>query len=154
MPKGYKKLPVLIQLLIVFTTLGIPIALILNFPQVIKIVGAPLLFIPYKLAIIEPIGEKDVTTIILAKETGLTTMEINQSGNFAFYTNETNLLELGSIDTPIWSWLSLVGDNSNEVIELTPVDRGLRPYDIVFAPGRPFVTFEIQEPGSYSGRTL
>jgi hypothetical protein len=136
--------------------IGIALSLILfvvvigRLPQIVKIVGLPLMVIPSSLGLVQNVAPADVQHMNLAESEGV--LEIARPGRYALYTADWDLLELTetSMQQHNEPWLAVTAQGSGGPVPVTYVERGLRPYDTPFAPGRPVYSFVVPNWGVYT----
>jgi hypothetical protein len=143
-PPSYKSIfgGLLIGILLLFAFLELPI--------IVKVLGAPFMILPAQLGLIPSVERSQVLTIDL--DTRQTMLEFTQPGTYVVYTADPHLLELSDYmaakKTP--TWLRVFPSWSREELDIKMIERGLIPFDSVWAPGRPVLTFEILTPGEYT----
>jgi len=121
-----------------------------SLPQVVKTIGAGLLYLPSRLGLVEMVRRDQVQAF--KTRTAPPQVEFSQAGRYAVYTDDYDLLVVTDeiIRTGAAPWLVLTDPATNADIRVVGVERGLMPYDSPFAAGRPIFTFEIAEPGLYA----
>lgn len=117
--------------------------------DVLKIVGAPFLFIPGTLGIIQTVGPEDVRTVEMADSP--TIVRLLQPGLYAVYVDDIDLLTITDslINSNGNPWLKVKALDNGEKIPAAFIERGLRLYDTPYARGRPVINFAITRPGAY-----
>ncbi len=127
----------------------IAMMLVCSLGAVLKIVGAPFLFIPGALGIIQTVGPEDVRTVAMAESP--TIVRLMQSGLYAIYVDDADLLTLtdAMINASGSPWLKVKALDNGEAIRVTFIERGMRLYDTPYASGRPVINFAITRPGAY-----
>lgn len=117
--------------------------------EAVKIIGAPFLFLPTRLGIVEPVNSSSVVNFRL--DSRQTELKFNAPGRYVLYTADLDLLEItltleSSTAKP---WLVIQNKSTHKPVNVDFVKRGLSPFDTILASGRPVFTFEIQTPGVY-----
>lgn len=129
-----------IVLLVAFLSLG----------DILKYAGAPFLFLPCKLGMVEEVSSNEVVSFRL--ESRQTSLKFAAPGHYVLYTADYDLLtisdEIGISGSP--PWLNINNTAAGEAVEVVYVNRGLRMYDSVLARGRPIYRFLIENPGVYT----
>lgn len=125
------------------------LVLLFNLSGAMKSVGNLFLYLPARLGIIQQVTSEEVRTIDLSLPPPAR-LEITRPGRYAVFTSDYDLLmtNIVSEDTT-GSWLKVTSNATGRPITVTPVGRGLAPFDTVLAPGRPIFAFEAAVPGSY-----
>ncbi len=120
--------------------------------QVVKWAGQPFLILPSMLGLTGLVMPADVQHASL--NTLGDTLQFNHAGRYALYTSNWDLLELTekSLQQQRKPWLVITSQMSGTEVPVSYVERGLRPYDTPFAPGRPVMTFVIPAFGFYTVR--
>ena len=125
--------------------------------EAVKFVGAPFLFLPEKMGLIEVVSREEVLKIEMSS--GSTVLNFTRSGKFVVYTKDYDLLiisdslrdvnaNIENIEN-IHSWLNVQSVDRDETIPVRNINRGLMPFDSPLAQGRPVLNFEINTPGRY-----
>ena len=121
-----------------------------SLPQVVKTIGAGLLYLPSRLGLVEMVRRDQVQAFDM--RTAPPQVEFSQAGRYAVYTGDYDLLvltdEINREGADPWLVLTDPGTNAN--LRVVGVERGLMPYDSPYAAGRPIFTFVITEPGLYA----
>jgi hypothetical protein len=124
----------------------------LSLGDVIKLLGAPFLYLPHQLGILKQVSAAEI--LPLTMDTSPTRIELPAPGLYTVYTNDYDLLmisdEMMAKKNP--PWLTITSLASNEKIPASFVERGLRLYDTPLAKGRPVIIFEIPAAGSFEIR--
>jgi hypothetical protein len=136
--------------------IGIALSLILfvvvigRLPQIVKLVGLPLMVIPSSLGLAQTVAPADIQHMNLAESEGA--LEIAKPGRYALYTADWDLLTVTETGMQQHNapWLVVTSQATGAQVPVTYVERGLRPYDTPFAPGRPVFTFEVPNWGVYT----
>jgi len=119
-------------------------------PDVVKSIGTALLYIPSRVGLISWVHSTDVVSIHLP-DSRTNMLDFQAAGPYVLYTDDYDLLvitdALMTSDAP--PWLKVRRMETGEYLEITYVNRGLRPYDNPFARGRPILRFEIPAAGRY-----
>ena len=117
--------------------------------DVLKIVGAPFLFVPGTLGIIQTVGPEDVRTVEMADSP--TIVRLLRPGLYAAYVDDLDLLTITDslINANGKPWLKVKALDNGEQIPATFIERGLRLYDTPYAKGRPVINFAVDRPGAY-----
>ncbi len=118
-------------------------------PEVVKILGAPFLFLPAKLGLIRDVGPAQVLRLDLASHQ--TTLEFLEAGRYDVYTGDADLLQLtdGMYEQNTHPWLKVEEKASGRKLAVDYVKRGLIPFDSALVRGRMIYTFSVREPGIY-----
>lgn len=116
---------------------------------VLKILGAPFMFLPQQFGFIPKVTRADVYSYEMRQSPVNETFD--RVGEYAVYTGDIDLLLitdqlLAAEGNP---WINVVNTNNGEKIPVDFVRRGLIPFDSPLADGRPVYIFEIKEPGTY-----
>ena len=121
----------------------------LRLPDIVKFTGAILLYVPAKVGLIEMVTPKDVIPLPLADNPS--SIKIPSPGQYLLYLNNYDLLVIhdASVARNSKSWIKIQAENLDTEVEITLIGRGLAWYDTPFAPGRPVVSFKIDQPGTY-----
>jgi hypothetical protein len=117
--------------------------------DVIKYVGAPFLYLPSRLGLIEVVERDQIQT--LAKYSQETLLEFEEPGIQVIYTDDYDLL-LASIQLEQNDgnpWINVTRFETGEKIPAEFVSRGLMPYDTPQAAGRPVIMFDVPSAGMY-----
>ncbi len=141
---GYEKPSLRSFAVAVIASLAILLLVFRYVPTLTKGTGAVLSFVPDQLGITEQVGAEEV--IVIPLEGSRTTLEL-EGGTYAVYTADETLLR-ASLGAPS-AWLNIRSVDTGEAVEVSRIDRGLRPYDTLAAAGRPIIRFEIEESGRY-----
>jgi hypothetical protein len=134
--------------------LGIALFVILflaffRIPDVVKFSGAALMYLPSRLGLIDMVLPKDVVALPLDENPSAFT--ISAPGRYVMYLNNYDLLIVhdavvaGNSDP----WMNIQSEDLGTPVKVNLIGRGLSWYDTPFARGRPVVTFEIDQPGTY-----
>ena len=118
-----------------------------SLPQVVKTLGAGLLYLPSRLGLVEMVHRDQVQAIDM--HSAPPQINLPQARRYAVYTDDYDLLVMSDEITRSGAepWLVVLSPGSHAELRLTGVERGLMPYDSPFAAGRPVYTFEVIEPG-------
>ncbi len=143
-----------VQLILSLILIPLLIFLLVDFaPELVKWAGAPFLAIPASLGWVQRVQEDEV--ILLPTEGPQATFYIEKPGQYAVYADESFWRPGASLKDlrrsplhPEHPWLRLIYVPTGEVVPLTPVRRGVRPYDEWVVRGRPLYTFRAR-PGLY-----
>jgi len=125
--------------------------------ETVKTVGAPFLFLPEKLGLIEMASREQVVEIEMSS--GSTVLDFLRSGKYAVYTKDYDLLvisdSLREVSKNITdaedvnAWLTVRSVDTDKAVPIGFIYRGLMPFDSPLAQGRPVLNFEITAPGKY-----
>jgi hypothetical protein len=134
--------------------LGIALFLIMvvflcSLADVVKLLGAPLLFFPAKLGLIQDVTAEDVVNVKLA--TTPSRFNLYRPGLYAIYEGDLDLLELTDAlaKSHAIPWVKIKALSTGESIPVMYVERGLLPFDSALVRGRPIFAFNITTPGTY-----
>ncbi len=118
-----------------------------SLPQVVKTLGAGLLYLPSRLGLVEMVQRDQVQAIDMRSSPPQ--VDLPQARRYAAYTDDYDLLVVTDaiILAGAEPWLVVRSPGSHAKLRLTGVERGLMPYDSPYAAGRPVFTFEVTEPG-------
>jgi len=114
-------------------------------PETVKFVGAPFLFIPEKLGLIEHVSREEIQRVSLLEANP--TVRIEKPGRYTVYSGDSNL-QLAK-ESAMVPWLKVQIQSSGEMIPVYFVERGLRAYDSPLVRGRPLFVIEAPESGIY-----
>jgi len=125
------------------------LAFLLSLGEVVKLAGAPFLFLPVKLGLVEEVTAADVVNFNLDSHN--TTLEFKSPGRYAVYTADLDLLEIANAleASGAEPWLKVQNQAGDQAVAIAFVRRGLTPFDSALARGRPVFTFIIETPGVY-----
>lgn len=120
--------------------------------DLVKLAGAPFLFIPDRLGVVQQVSKDEVRTVSL--DTSPTLLEISPPGPYVVYAANDDLLTITNLleDAQALPWLTVKSQATGESLAVSTVERGLRPYDTSIVRGRPIYTFDIGAPGWYELR--
>jgi len=129
---------------------AILLMLVCGLSNLVKLAGAPFLWIPSAIGLVQPLHSEDIAVLDLGDSPNL--VDISEPGLFSVYTDDYDLLMMSIQleDSQAEPWLSVVRMEDGVPVELAYVERGLRPYDTPFAKGRPIFTFRLESPGRYA----
>jgi len=156
MPDRYRspKIYAIIFGVLLFTVLLMVVCFL---SETIKTVGAPFLFLPEKLGLIEVASREQVVEIEMSS--GSTVLDLLRSGKYAVYTKDYDLLvisdSLREVSKKITNvedvnaWLTVRSVDTGKTVPVGFIYRGLMPFDSSLAQGRPVLNFEIAAPGKY-----
>jgi hypothetical protein len=121
----------------------------LRLPDVVKFAGVALMYVPAKVGLVDMITPQEVIPFSLAENPS--TVTFTSSGQYLLYLNNYDLLVIHDavVASDSKPWLKIQSENLNTEVELALLSRGLAWYDTPFAPGRPVVSFRIDQPGEY-----
>jgi hypothetical protein len=135
-------------LLLAGIVFAILLVLFLLLSDTVKFIGAPFLYLPDRLGILRQVQRAEIITIDLASAPA--TIDIAQPGRYLVFTGDFELLQQNVLsDESEKPWLLMRALGTNEPVTLTPIARGLRPYDTPLTAGRPIFSLEIATPGAY-----
>jgi len=118
-----------------------------SLPQVVKTLGAGLLYLPSRLGLVEMVPRDQVQAIDMRSSSPQ--VDLPQARRYTVYTDDYDLLVMSDQILRIGAepWLVVLSPGTHTELRLTGVERGLMPYDSPYAAGRPVFTFEVIEPG-------
>ena len=118
-----------------------------SLPQVVKTLGAGLLYLPSQLGLVEMVHRDEVQAIDMRSSPPQ--VDLPQARRYAVYTDDYDLLVISDeiMLAGAEPWLVVTSPGSHAKLRLTGIERGLMPYDSPYAAGRPVFTFEVTEPG-------
>jgi hypothetical protein len=150
MTTGLPKQPTFGSILIGISLFILALFAFLRLPDVVKYTGTALMFLPAKIGLIEMVMPDDVLPLSLAENPS--SIEISSPGQYLLYLNNYDLLVIHDAVVAGNSkpWLKIQPKGQDTQIEVTLIGRGLSWYDTPFAPGRPVVTFRVDQPGTYT----
>lgn len=118
--------------------------------EVIKTLGAPFLYIPRQLGVIDSVTKADLIVVDMNRSPD--EIYFGKPGRYAAYainydilTTSDALMEAGAVP-----WLRLTSKSTNQEAEIVFVHRGILPFDSPLAKGRQILTFVIPEAGTYT----
>jgi hypothetical protein len=122
----------------------------LRLSDVVKYSGAALMYLPAKAGLIDMVMPQDVIPVPLAQNPS--SLSIPSPGQYLLYLNNYDLLVIHDavVAGNAKPWIKIQSEELDTEVNLMLLDRGLAWYDTPFAPGRPVVTFYIDQPGTYS----
>lgn len=121
------------------------LVLLFILPEAVKIAGAPFLFIPEKLGLIERVSGEEVQRVSLLEPSP--TVQIDAPGRYHVYSADINLLSAKvNAEEP---WLRLHLCSTGQEVPVDFVERGPRAYDSPLVRGRPIFVFDTRVPGVY-----
>jgi hypothetical protein len=149
MSNGLPKQPTFRSIALGIVLFVIVLVAFLRIPDVIKFSGAAIMFVPAKLGLIDMPMPKDVVPLPLDQNPSEITF--TSPGQYMMYLNIYDLLVVHDavVAKNSDSWMKIQSEDLGTNIALTFIGRGLAWYDTPFAPGRPVVTFTIDQPGTY-----
>lgn len=117
--------------------------------DVVKWIGAALLFIPARLGILQQASPEDILQIDFSLSP--TAVAFPAAGQYALYTSNYDLLVITDalLESGGQPWL-VITSPQGERLPVAFIERGLRPYDTPLARGRPIFTFHIPAAGVYT----
>ena len=118
-------------------------------PDIVKYAGAGLMYVPAKMGLINMVEPQDVIPMALAENPSLVT--IPSPGRYIMYINDYDLLVVHDavVEGNSHPWINIRSESLGTEVAVTLIGRGLAWYDTPFAPGRPVISFEIDQPGAY-----
>ena len=121
----------------------------LRLPDIIKYTGTVLMYVPAKVGLIDMVMPQDVIPMSLAKNPSSVT--ISSPGRYILYVNNYDLLVIHDaiVEGNSKPWIKIQSEDFGTEVAITLIGRGLAWYDTPFAPGRPVVSFIIDQPGKY-----
>jgi hypothetical protein len=149
MTTGLPKQPTIGSIVLGIGLFIVALLAFLRLPDVIKYTGTALMYVPAKIGLIDMVTPRDVIPMSLAENPSLVT--ISTPGRYILYVNNYDLLVIHDavVEGNSHSWLTIQSEDLGTEVPVTLIERGLAWYDTPFAPGRPVVTFEIDQPGTY-----
>ena len=120
--------------------------------EAVKVIGAPFLFLPTQLGLVDRINPAAVVRWDLNSHE--TILKFNEAGPYVLYVADLDLLEIsnGIEKNNAEPWLMVVNRQDRQKVQVNPIRRGLAPFDSVLARGRPVYSFSIPAPGIYELR--
>ena len=141
--------PKIISIIIGVILFMVLLAVFLSLGEIVKLAGAPFMFLPVKLGLVEEVNPSQVIRLNL--NTHETALRFKSPGRYAVYTADRDLLEItNSLEAAgTKPWLKVQSQLGGGTVPVSFVRRGLYPFDSVLARGRPVFTFVIETPGVY-----
>ncbi len=116
--------------------------------SMVKVLGAPFLYLPDKLGIIRQVHRAEVISFQLSQSPTTVTLA---AGRYALYLADIDLL--ASTDLMIEAggspWLAVKSLDTGQSQPVSFITRGMALYDTPFAPGRPIMSFTAPVAGRY-----
>lgn len=116
--------------------------------SVVKVLGAPFLFLPDKLGIIRQVHRAEVISFHLNQSPTTVTLA---AGRYAVYVADIDLLTATDLiieaDGP--PWLAVKSLDTGQPQPVSFITRGMALYDTPLAPGRPIMSFAAPAAGRY-----
>jgi hypothetical protein len=139
------------SLLVAILVLTATLLALWQLSDIVKLLGAPLLYLPAQLGLVEQVSHAEVH-VIDPFEASPRLLIVSQPGRYAVYTGDVQLLERTNalVDHQEAPWLAVKSAEGHTSIAVAFVERGLRPYDTPLAEGRPIFTFVVDTPGRYT----
>ena len=129
--------------------MGLLCMLVGSLGSVVKILGAPFLFLPDKLGLVRQVQRADVVMLDLNRTS--TIVELPAAGRYAFYIADIDLLtmtdQMVAAGNP--PWLAVKSLDTERSLPVSFITRGMAFYDTPFAPGRPIMSFVTPAAGRY-----
>jgi len=127
----------------------VALMIICSLGEVVKMLGAVLLFLPSRIGLVQMVTSPEVKAIDIS--TSPSAINFTQPGNYALYTNDYDLLVLSDdlYQSHAAPWVTVKGTDGGNPIPVILTGRGLAPYDTPLAKGRPVLSFRIPAPGNY-----
>ncbi len=149
MAGAYNQAPKFRSILLGIALFLILVVFVCSLADVVKLIGAPLLFFPAKLGLIQDVTSDDVVNVKLA--TTPSRFNLYRPGPYAIYESDIDLLELTDAMSKSHTspWVKIKALSTGESIPVMYVERGLLPFDSALVRGRPIFTFDITTPGTY-----
>lgn len=121
----------------------------LRIPDVVKFAGAGLMYVPAKIGLIDMVTPRDVIPMSLAENPS--SIMFPSPGRYIMYINNYDLLVVHDavVEGNSHPWINIRSESLDTEVAVTLIGRGLAWYDTPFAPGRPVISFEIDQPGVY-----
>jgi hypothetical protein len=140
------------SLLIAVLVLTATLLALSQLSDIVKLLGAPLLYLPAQLGLLQQVTWADVSSINpAASAPPPRLLNLPRVGRYAVYTDDEQLLA-GT------NWLQdhhqlpelvVKAVERDTRVAVAFVERGVRPYDTPLAKGRPIFTFVVVHPGQY-----
>lgn len=150
MTEGEYRAPTFRSIILGILIFAVLLLIFFLLPDVVKAVGTAFLYFPSRLGLLPWVSSADVAAIHLP-DSSTNLLDFRAAGPYVLYTDDYDMLvitdALMNSDAP--PWLKVRRVESNEYLEITYVNRGLRPYDNPFARGRPILRFDIPAAGRY-----
>jgi hypothetical protein len=142
--------PKIRNILVAVVLFAVFLVTVCSLPQVVKTLGAGLLYLPSRLGLVEMVARDQVKAYEM--QTSPPELIISRPGRYSVYTDDYDLLVLtDEINLEgAEPWLIVTDPATGARVHITGVDRGLMPYDSPFAAGRPVFTFVMAETGTYA----
>ncbi len=142
--------PKLRNILVAVVLFAVFLVTVCSLPQVVKTLGAGLLYLPSRLGLVELVVRDQVKAYEM--QTSPPELNITRPGRYSVFTDDYDLLVLtDEINLEgAEPWLVVTDRATGARIRLTGVTRGLMPYDSPYAAGRPVFTFDMPEAGIYA----
>lgn len=149
MTAGLPKQPTIGSIVIGISLFIAALLAFLRLPDVIKYTGTALMYVPAKVGLIDMVMPQDVIPMSLAKNPS--SVIIPSAGRYMMYVNNYELLVVHDavVEGHSKPWMKIHSENPGTEVAITLIGRGLAWYDTPFAPGRPVISFTIDQPGEY-----
>jgi hypothetical protein len=149
MTTGLPKQPTISSIVLGIALVIVAFLAFLRLPDVVKFTGAALLYVPAKVGLIEMVMPQDVIPLPLADNPS--SIIIPSPGQYLLYLDNYDLLVIhdAAVARNSKPWIKIQAETLDTEVEITLIGRGLVWYDTPFAPGRPVVSFKIDQPGVY-----
>lgn len=149
MTTGLPKQPTIGSIVLGIGLFIVALLAFLRLPDVVKYTGTALMYVPAKIGLIHMVMPRDVIPMSLAENPSSVT--ISSPGRYILYVNNYDLLVIHDavVEGNSHSWITIQSENLGTEVAITLIKRGLAWYDTPFAPGRPVISFEIDQPGTY-----
>ena len=128
--------------------LGLLCLITLSLGSVVKVLGAPFLFLPDKLGIIRQVHRAEVISFHLDQSPTTVTLAV---GRYALYVADIDLLTATDlmIEAGGPPWLAVKSLDTGQPQSVSFITRGMALYDTPLAPGRPIMSFAAPAAGRY-----
>lgn len=149
MTTGIPKQPTISSIVLGIGLFIVAFLAFLRLPDVVKYAGTALMYVPAKVGLIDMVMPQDVIPMSLAENPSSVTF--SSTGRYIMYINNYDLLVVHDavVEGDSHSWIKIQSESLGTEVAITLIERGLAWYDTPFAPGRPVITFEIDQPGTY-----
>lgn len=118
--------------------------------DLVKLIGAPFLFLPAKLGLIGELHREDIVVHDVTRSPSQ--VSFPRAGQYQVFTGDGDLLHItllleGSHAEP---WLVITEAATGQALTLEYVSRGLHIYDTPLVDGRPIFTLDVPRAGQYN----
>jgi hypothetical protein len=149
MTTGLPKQPTISSIVLGIGLFIVALLAFLRLPDVVKYTGTALMYVPAKIGLFDMVMPRDVIPMSLAENPSSVTF--SSPGRYIMYINNYDLLVIHDtvVEGNSQPWLNIESASHDTKVAITLIGRGLTWYDTPFAPGRPVISFEIDQPGVY-----